>query len=250
MSIVRLKNITIGYRNKIIAENLQLNLHANEIVCLLGANGCGKTTLLKTVLGLLKPLSGEIIIDKMPQPQWSKRELARFVGYVPQSHNDTFAFSVEEIVLMGRTAYLDWYSSPKAEDVKIVLRVLQQLNIEHLRHRIYSQLSGGERQLVLIARALAQQPRLLIMDEPTSNLDFGNQIRVLEQIRQLKRQGLAILLTTHQPNHVRHVADRVILLHQSSIAADGKSEDVLTLENLSLIYQLDVNILKHWRIAQ
>ncbi|TCP95372.1 iron complex transport system ATP-binding protein [Cricetibacter osteomyelitidis] len=250
MIILQLNQVAVGYGKTPVAENLNIKFQANEIVCLLGANGCGKTTLLKTILGVLMPLKGKILINQIPQIQWTKQALAQFIGYVPQAHHSTFGFSVEEMVLMGRNAYVDWYSSPTEKDKAIVLQCLQQLNIEHLYHRTYSQLSGGERQLVLIARALAQQPKLLIMDEPTSNLDFGNQIRVLEQIKQLKQQGLSILLTTHQPNHALCIADRAVLLHQGKIMSDGICTEVLNLENLSQIYQLDKNILANWRVTE
>ncbi|MDU8923815.1 ABC transporter ATP-binding protein [Pasteurellaceae bacterium LIM206] len=249
MNLIQLSNLSIGYGKRVIAENLRLGVKSNEIICLLGANGCGKTTLLKTLLGLLPPLAGEILIKQRPQQHWQKSQLAKFIGYVPQAHHGIFNFSVQEVVLMGRTAYVNWYASPAQQDRQIARQALQQLNIEHLSRRTYSRLSGGERQLVLIARALTQQPQLLIMDEPTSNLDFGNQIRLLEQIKQLKQQGLGILFTTHQPGHALRTADRSILLHQGKIIADGASQEVLTLDNLSLIYQLDKRILTNWRIT-
>ena len=158
MSLIRLQNVVIGYKTTPISTALSLELPAKQVICLLGANGCGKTTLLKTVLGLLKPLQGEIFIDAKAQSQWTRNELAQFIGYVPQAHHHLFPFSVEEVVLMGRTAYLDWYRCPKKDDINIAVDSLKTLGIEHLRRRIYTQLSGGERQLVLIARALAQQP--------------------------------------------------------------------------------------------
>lgn len=185
MGLIQLNNLSIGYKKTVLASEMNLQLEANQIICLLGANGCGKTTLLKTILGLLPALSGEILLQNRPHFEWSQKQLAQFIGYVPQVHH-LFHFTVQEVVLMGRTAHLSWYSTPKKSDIDIAEQCLDTLGIAHLSQRFYHQISGGERQLVLIARALAQQPSFLIMDEPTSNLDFGNQIRVLEKITSLK----------------------------------------------------------------
>lgn len=243
MSLIQLHDLTIGYRGQIIAEKLNLSFHAQEVTCLLGANGCGKTTLLKTILGVLPKISGEIFINQKPQQKWQRNELSQFLGYVPQAHNHVFPFTVEAVVLMGRTAHLDWYSSPKAQDKAIAHKCIQQLDIEHLAHKPYTQLSGGQQQLVLIARALAQNPSFLIMDEPTASLDFGNQMRVLEQIEKLKAEGLSILMTTHQPEHAMQIADRIILLDRGNIIADGSPNECLTIKNLAHIYALDEAII-------
>ncbi|AET16830.1 TPA: ABC transporter ATP-binding protein [Pasteurella multocida] len=249
MSLVTLKHVSIGYKKQVLASDLNLQLEPNQVVCLLGANGCGKTTLLKTLLGLLPTLAGEILLQNRPHFTWTQKELAQFIGYVPQVHH-LFHFTVQEVVLMGRTAQLAWYSSPKQKDIAIAEQCLSTLGIAHLSQRFYHEISGGERQLVLIARALAQQPAFLIMDEPTSNLDFGNQIRVLEKITQLKQTGLSILMTTHQPEHSFHVADRTILFHQGRIIANGTPKQTLTTQNLAKIYQLDEDVLrKNLRIS-
>lgn len=244
MSLIRLQNLVIGYKTEPISTALSVELPPKQVICLLGANGCGKTTLLKTILGLLKPIQGEIFIDDKNQAQWTRKQLAQFIGYVPQAHHSLFPFSVEEVVLMGRTAYLDWYRSPHIQDIDIAVDSLKTLGIEHLRKRIYTQLSGGERQLVLLARALAQQPHCLIMDEPTSSLDFGNQLRVLEYIDKLRNTGLSILFTTHQPEQAKQTADQVMLFHQGRIIAQGKPQMVMTLNNLALIYHLDPAVLQ------
>ena len=240
--MIELKNLAIGYR-QCLAENLNLHIEEGKITALLGANGCGKTTLLKTLLGLLKPHRGEILIQKRPHFYWTRHKLARTLAYVPQAHNSVFAFKTEDIVLMGRTAYFSWYRTPKARDKQIVAECLDTLGITHLCHQYYTRLSGGERQLVLIARALAQQPRCLIMDEPTSSLDFGNQIRVLEHIRRLCEQGLTVLFTTHQPEHVLRYAGQAVLFHQGHILAQGAPSQIMTLSNLSHIYRLDQRII-------
>lgn len=243
MSILSLNAVSVGYGSKPIVRDISLDLAGQEIICLLGANGSGKTTLLKAILGLIQIHSGQIHIAGMPQEHWAPKALARRIGYVPQAHQSVFSFTVEEVVLMGRTAHLHWSATPKQRDRDIAAACLDQLGIVSLCYRDYTQLSGGERQLVMIARALAQEPSLLIMDEPTSSLDFGNQIRVLEHIGQLRKGGMSILLTTHQPEQADRVADRVILLHQGAILAAGPALNALTVANLSLLYGLDEDVI-------
>lgn len=239
MSVLELHDVSVGYGPRACLTQISLDLGEREIVCLLGANGCGKTTLLKAVLGLLKPRSGEIRLDGRSMPGWTRTALAQRVAYVPQAHNGAFPFTVEQVVLMGRTMHLRWHASPGKKDLAVVLEALERLGIAHLRHRNYMQLSGGERQLVMIARALAQQALVLVLDEPTSNLDFGNQLRVLAHIRQLRDAGYSILLTMHQPDQVLRVADRVVLLHEQRVLASGVVDDVMTAQRLGSIYGLD-----------
>lgn len=239
MSILALDSVNTGYRERVVGKNINLHFLPNQVMCLLGGNGCGKTTLLKTILGTLRPLAGSILVDGRSQQTWTRRELARFIGYVPQAHNDMFPFTVQQVVLMGRTAHMSWSSTPGRHDRDVARDCLGMLGIERLSDRLYTQLSGGERQLVLIARALAQQPRFLIMDEPTASLDFGNQIRVLEHINTLKSQGMTILFTTHQPDQAAQIADQVVLLHEGGIFGVGKVTEVLTAEKLGALYGLD-----------
>lgn len=247
MSLLQLQDLSIGYGGNVLASSLNLTLEPHQVICLLGANGCGKTTLLKTILGLLPPLSGSILFKNRPHLSWTQKALAQWIGYVPQVHQ-LFQFTVLDMVLMGRTAYLAWYSSPKKADIDIAEHCLATLGIAHLSQRFYHQISGGERQLVLIARALAQQPACLMLDEPTSHLDFGNQIRVLEKIAQLRDNGLSIFMTTHQPAHSLHIADRAILFHQGTILVEGAVKQTLTVKNLATLYHLDETILrKHLR---
>ena len=239
----KLKNLSIGYQQP-IAQDLNLHIGKQQIVALLGANGCGKTTLLKTLLGLIPPLQGEILIENRPHFAWQKHELAQRIGYVPQGQQKQFGFSVLEMVLMGRTAYLPWFATPKQVDKNIALQALMQLGVAHLASKPYHALSGGERQLVLIARALAQQTKCLLMDEPTSNLDFGNQVMLLEQIQCLRQQGLTVLFTTHQPEQAYRYANHVILFHQGKILAQGNPEEVMTLSHLANIYHLPEQVLQ------
>ena len=210
-------------------------------MCLLGANGAGKSTFLKTLLGLQPALQGEVCWQQQPLSAYTQAELARNIAYVPQAHQHLFPFLVQDMVLMGRSAFLKWYQTPTSEDKDLALFALAGLQIEHLSSRYYPELSGGEKQLVLIARAIAQQAKLLVMDEPTASLDFGNQIRVLEKIKQLQAQNIALLITTHNPQQAMYLAENILLLDQEYGFQQGLQERLLTLENLAKIYRTSVS---------
>ncbi|HLJ63665.1 MAG TPA: ABC transporter ATP-binding protein [Stellaceae bacterium] len=233
-----------GYRDKLVGQGVDLELKEREVLCLLGPNGGGKTTLMKTLLGLLAPLQGMVRLDGEDISTWSRARLARAIGYVPQAHAAFFPFRVIDIVVMGRSAHIGLFAAPSAEDLTVADRALATLGIEGLRDRTYTEISGGERQLVLIARALAQEPRFLVMDEPTASLDFGNQARVLARIRDLAAAGMAVLLSTHDPDHVFQCAHRAALLGRGGLIALGRPEEVITPDNLRRIYGIEVRVLK------
>jgi iron complex transport system ATP-binding protein len=177
-----------------------------------------------------------VLVQGQPVQRWPRAEFARRVGYVPQAQNGVFAFSVLDMVLMGRAARLPALSQPSAADRAMALQCLERLGMAHLAPRRYTELSGGERQLVLIARALAQEPLLLVMDEPAASLDFGNQIRVLAQVAALRSQGMAVLMSTHQPEHALRVADRIALLGQGKLLAVGAPQATATPSALAALY--------------
>ena len=195
------RDLTIGYSDRVVGRGLNVALERGEVLALLGPNGGGKTTLLKTLLGILAPRAGDVAIGGRSLAAISIRERARLIAYVPQVHVPTFAFTVDSVVLMGRTAHGNLFSRPSARDRMVAARVLDQFGIAHLAPRPYTMISGGERQLVLLARALAQEPQFVVLDEPTANLDFGNQGKVMREIRALAGAGHGILFTTHDPNH-------------------------------------------------
>ncbi len=240
--ILEVRNAVCGYGNKKIVESISLSVKSGEILCLLGPNGVGKTTFFKSLLGFLKLLGGEILLDGKDINGLPKRNMAKSVGYVPQAHTPPFPFTVLEVVTMGRTAHLRVFASPSAEDMRIAEEALATLGISFLRDRVYTEISGGERQMVLIARALTQQPEILIMDEPTSNLDFGNQIRVLEQINKLAKKGLGVILTSHFPNHVFLCSTKVALMQKNNVFTIGSADEVVTEANLKSAYGINVKI--------
>jgi iron complex transport system ATP-binding protein len=234
------RGLSFGYDGTPVGEGVDLDLAGGEIVCLLGPNGGGKTTLFRTLLGVLPPIAGEVAVAGRPLSRWSRRERARLLGWVPQAHAGLFAFTVEEVVLMGRTARHGRYTAPSRHDHEVVGAALRQLGIERLAGRVYTQISGGERQLTLIARALAQEAGLLIFDEPTASLDFGNQLRVLAEIRRLKGEGIGVLMSTHQPEHALEVADRIALLESGRLVAQGPPRETATPERLAHLYRADL----------
>ena len=237
--IAKLGQVSVGYHQQPILHNINLNLAEGKIFCLLGANGCGKTTLIRTLLGFLPPISGEIHIVDKSLSSWLMRDLAKIIAYVPQAHDTPFSYLVIDMVVMGLTPHLSLFAIPGKKAHLMAEESLCRLGISHLKLRQYCTLSGGEKQLVLIARALVQQPKLLIMDEPAASLDFGNKIRLLEQIEQLKSSGITVLMSTHHPQHAAAVADEVILLHPEFGAKQGPPEAMLTLTNLSTLYRID-----------
>jgi iron complex transport system ATP-binding protein len=230
------RKLTIGYRDRTVGRDLDVTLQRGEVLALLGPNGSGKTTLLKTLLGLISPHQGEVRIGERALNDYSLRQRARLVAYVPQSHVATFAFTAEAVVLMGRSAHGGLLSRPTGADRAAVTQALDRLGIAPLAARPYTMISGGERQLVLLARALAQEPQFIMLDEPTASLDFGNQGIVLREIRALAAAGHGVIFTTHDPNHALRVADRAYLIRGGARLADGATRDVLTRTALEQLY--------------
>jgi iron complex transport system ATP-binding protein len=235
-------HLDIGYRGHLVGRDISLALGPGEVLCLLGPNGAGKTTLFRTLLGLQRRLGGEIAVDGHPLERLKPVEIARRMAYVPQAHVTEFAFSVLDVVLMGRTARLKPFASPGPADERIAVEKLDELGIGSLAEADYTKISGGQRQLALIARALAQGAPILVLDEPTASLDFGNQAMVLGRIRDLASAGYGIVLSTHDPDHALMVATRVAVIADGGLVAIGLPQDVVTGELLSAIYRTEVRV--------
>ena len=236
------RDVTCGYDGTPVLSHVSFSLHAGEVCCVLGPNGIGKTTLFRSLLGTLPLLGGQVLLAGRDIAQMSRAEIARAVGYVPQAHTPPFPFTVADVVEMGRTAHLPAFSSPGRADRELSLQALNTLGIAHLQERLYTQLSGGERQMVLIARALVQQADVLVMDEPTASLDFGNQADVLGYVRQLADAGYSVLMTTHSPDQAFSCADTVVAIADAGQVATGPLDEVLTEQLLGRLYGMDVRI--------
>ncbi|MFH0976261.1 MAG: ABC transporter ATP-binding protein [Spirochaetota bacterium] len=241
--ILEVKDAFLGYAKRIILRNISFKIEAGEFLCLLGPNGIGKTTLFKSVLGFIALIGGEISIDGQNIKKWSKPLLARALGYVPQAHTPPFPYTVLDVVLMGRIAHLGLFSSPSRHDVELAEESLDKLGVSFLRDRIYTEISGGERQMVLIARALTQKPRILVLDEPTSNLDYGNQVRVLLQIKKLSEEGIGIIMTSHFPNHAFLCSPKIGLMNRNGFEI-GMADNIITEIKMRETYGINVRITK------
>ncbi|WP_094604123.1 putative siderophore transport system ATP-binding protein YusV [Sporomusa silvacetica DSM 10669] len=242
---LQLDHVNCGYGKVTILKDISFTVKSGEFFCLLGPNGVGKTTLFKTILWLLKLQSGRILLDGEDIAKWSCQEFAKRVGYVPQAHSSVFEFKVLDVVAMGRAAYLGLWGSPSKADLEIAAAVLETLFIGYLKDSIYTEISGGERQLVLIARALAQKPDFLIMDEPTSNLDYGNQIRVLDYIHtMIQKAGLGVIMTTHSPNHALQYSSKVAAISSGGRFQIGRPDEVINPTYIKNTYHVNVQIVR------
>lgn len=237
------ENLSAGYPGHPVLKDVSLHIDSGEILCLLGPNGVGKTTLFKSILGFVKPDSGRVSIDEKELASLPRKELAKYIGYVPQQHEPPFPFRVLDIVVLGRMPHLGALSVPKSKDIQIAEEALESLGISHLADLDYTEISGGERQMVLIARAIAQQPKFLIMDEPTANLDYGNQVKILEKVKSLSRKGVGLVLTTHSPEHAFLCSTKVALLCRRNELETGEAEAVINPEKLRKAYGIDVRII-------
>lgn len=241
--LIQADNITFGYSSKTVLNDVSLSIRKGEIVSLLGPNGCGKTTLLKILLGLYRSKNGGIVFFEGREiSSIHQKTLARSIAYVPQFHRASFAYRVIDVVLMGRLPHKSFFARYNQNDEDLARSALKKLSILHLEDRPYTEISGGERQLTLIARAMTQGAHTFIFDEPANGLDYGNQIRLLEELINLSREGYTFIKSTHFPDHALWVADRVIMMKQGAIIANGSSEETITSENLYSLYGREVDI--------
>jgi iron complex transport system ATP-binding protein len=242
--IISLSNLSFSYDGAewTVLRDLSLEIPAGAITAILGPNGSGKTTLLRLLLGVLRPQAGTIRLANRPQGSYSRREQGQLVGLVPQDEHIPFDFTVLEYVLLGRAPYLSPLQMPGQADRQVALAALRATGLMPLQDRPLPSLSGGERQLAILARALAQEPRILLMDEPTAHLDLGNQGRLLEIMRSLVAQGTTLVLATHDPNLAALIAGQVVLMREGQILDAGPTEVMLTPDRLSAAYGVPVKV--------
>lgn len=224
-----------------VLDGASIAFGSGDIVALLGVNGAGKSTLLRILLGLLRPDQGIVTLDGRPLSNYSRRQIAARIAYVPQSHVASFPYTVRQVVEMGRLPHAGLALRLRGDDAAFIDQVLARLRIVHLSNRSYMSLSGGERQRVLLARALAQQAPILIMDEPFTGLDYGHQVRLLALMQALAAEGHAILHTTHLPEHALRGATRAVLLERGRVVADGAPDAVITAAAMNAFYDVDVD---------
>ena len=222
-------DLSYGYTKGVpVLEGVSFAAEKGKFLSVLGPNGAGKSTLFRCLLGGIDGYSGSIELDGREVRSLSRRELAAHIAYIPQIHRPTFGYSVLDTALMGLTRELSPFRSPSAEQEKRAMEALEQVGVAHLARRNFATLSGGEQQLVLIARALCQRSDVLLMDEPTSSLDYGNQLRVLQRVSDLAGQGYTVILSTHDPQHALRFSRRVLALRDGRVAAFGDTREVLT----------------------
>jgi iron complex transport system ATP-binding protein len=239
---IHIDGLRFAYKKNSVLRHVSFDASYGELVCLLGKNGAGKTTLFRCVLGFLNTYHGEIYIDGKNAKTFSPKELARKIAYIPQSHSQIFNYDCLLTVMMGFNTVINAFRGPTEAQEREAYEALRSLGITHLAGKGYAEISGGERQLVLIARALAQRSRILIMDEPTANLDYGNQIRVMKKIKEIARSGYLIIQSTHNPEHALLFADRVIVLRDGELMTNGTPAAVLDAACLESIYGIPVAV--------
>ena len=243
MTNISLSDAAFDYGTKEVFRGISLDVHKGEMLSILGSNGCGKTTLLRCIQGELKLKQGKILVGGKNLSSLTPVQRARKIGMVFQEHSALFPYPVLEVVRMGRAPHLGFFSRPGVKDTEIALAALDRVGIAHLRDQVYTHISGGERQLVLIARTLAQDPEVMLLDEPTSHLDFKNQILVLSMMERLSKEGLSIIMTSHYPNHAFLFSSSIALMANGRFHAVGDPDKVINPGNLSAIYGMEIKIL-------
>ena len=228
------------YKREILFQNVSFSVKQGDVFSILGGNGAGKTTLMNCIVNLLKPLEGKVLLNGELISNLSARELSKKIAYVCQVQSSVYTYNVRDFVVMGRAPYLGYLERPSKEDYNIADEILEELGIGNLTNCVYTELSGGEQQLIRVARAIVQQPDVIIFDEPTNHLDFGNQFRMLSIIQKLSQKGFSVIMTSHVPDHVLFLGGQVGILDKKRGFINGKCEDIVTEENLKRIYNIDV----------
>jgi iron complex transport system ATP-binding protein len=246
MPLIRAQNINFSYAEKQVIENVSFTVDEGQITTIIGPNGSGKTTLLKIINGTLFPDAGEMLIDGKDTKEWLRKEIAKKVAIVPQETSNIFPFYAEEIVLMGRFPHLNNYRFENENDYRVVQEAMKKTDTLAFARRRFNELSAGERQRVLIARALAQEPKILLLDESTVFLDLKHQVQFLTLLRQLNvSEQLTVIFVTHDINLAAQNADKIILLYSGKIYAIGNPAEVISARNIKEVYEIEVLVDKN-----
>lgn len=241
--ILEVKNISFAYEGApTLFSNISFSVNRGQVISIIGPNGVGKTTLLNCMANLAIPTDGKILLEGKDLKRMKTKEIAMQIAYVPQFIIPSFAYEVLSYVVTGCAPRIGTFEKPKQEHYELAQHALEQMNISHLAHKYYTQISGGERQLVTIARALAQRPKIILMDEPTAHLDYGNQIKVLKIVKKLAAEGYAAVITTHNPDHALLLEGEVAALNFNGQFTFGSSRDVISEDFLSSLYGVDLHL--------
>lgn len=239
---IKVSNLSFSYGSRLILDDVNFEVKDNQFLSILGPNGVGKSTLFRCILGLLPGYTGEILVDGKSTRDIGIKRMAELIAHVPQQHNPAFNFSVYDMVLMGTSVQVSSVSTPGRKQMIMADAALERVGILHLKDRGFNQISGGERQLVLIARALVQQAKILIFDEPTANLDFGNQVRIMNRMKELAGEGYTIIQSTHNPDQTFLFSDAVMAMKDGKVLNYGDPKNVFTSELINTLYGVDVKI--------
>jgi iron complex transport system ATP-binding protein len=238
--MLQIHDLCFSYKERPVLQQIDLNIRKGERIGILGPNGCGKTTLLKLLNRNLHPDSGKVMMNDIDLEEVSKREIARHIAVVPQSNEIRFAFSVRDIVMMGRMPFMGQFQGESSEDVRIVDEAMKKTNVTEFADRLINTMSGGERQRVIIARAIAQKPEIILLDEPNLHLDICYQFEVLDLVKKLSdEEDLTVVIVSHDLPMVVKYCDRIVLIHDHKVFAIGTPEEVLTRENMRIVFNIN-----------
>lgn len=240
--LLEIQNVRGGYGNGDIVKGVSCSADHGDVLCLVGPNGCGKTTLFRLMLGSIPVSGGDIIIDGHNTKHLTPKELASLIAYIPQYHTPIFSYTVLDVVIMGRASHFSAFDTPKKADREAAFAALEKVNALHLANKKYTALSGGQRQLILIARAICQSAKVFVMDEPAANLDYANHQLLMEVVVDLAKKGYCVVMSTHSPEHPASIGTKVLMMREGKVAAFGTPKEVITPANLEAVYDIEMDV--------
>jgi len=244
--MIKFENVTLAYRNQEVIKNLSLDFEAGEFCALIGPNGAGKSTLLKSVVKFLEPTTGKIFLDEKPLTLWKHKKLAQRIALIPQDFQLQFDYKVQDLVLTGRFPYLGYWQNYSQKDRQIVEKILRELDLFSMRNKMFSQLSGGEKQRVSIARALVQETEIILMDEAFANLDINHQLEIMKILSQINReQKKLVILVSHNLNLASDYCERIIMLKEGKLIADGSPHEIINMKTIKKLFDAEFDIIEN-----
>ena len=240
--LLEIQDVYGGYGRGDVVKGVSCCADKGEILCLVGPNGCGKTTLFRLILNSIPVTGGNIYIDGKNTKDLSPKDLARLIAYIPQYHTPIYAYTVLDVVVMGRASHFSAFDTPKSIDREAAFAALEKINAVHLANKKYTALSGGQRQLILIARAICQSAKVFVMDEPAANLDYANHQLLMDVIVDLAKKGYCVVMSTHSPEHPASIGSKVLLMKEGKVAGFGTPQEIITPENLEAVYGIEMDV--------